>query len=220
MQNKRSCLFFEKAQGDLGLIEFEKKKEALVEEANLIFVERISVLKGKYEGIEIDFVSPMKVNDGPTPPTVGVEEVNKNREIGSPFTPGEGMVGGVEGRGNSSSLKLVQELQKKKFDVEEWVIELNKIWEEDEEMWSVMDDMFEELKKFLETHGGIKKYDIIGAREAAKILRRKIESSPVREKYGPRSSLGRGLKNQISTGYKLCKWVGDYYDESDDENGK
>nr|GMD90769.1 hypothetical protein Iba_chr14dCG12870 [Ipomoea batatas] len=107
--------------------------------------------------------------------------------------------------------------RKKVFDVEEWANELNKVWEEDEEMWSVMDDMFEELRKFLETHGGIKKYDIIGAREAAKILRRKIESSPLRGKYGPKSDLGRGLKNQISTGYMLCKWIGDYYDESEGE---
>nr|GLL46416.1 hypothetical protein Itr_chr14CG10890 [Ipomoea trifida] len=139
----------------------------------------------------------------------------------SPITPRGGRIGGVEGNTGSSS-QVVKEIQKKKFDVEEWVIDLNKVWEEDEEMWNVMDDMFEELKKFLETHGGIKnkKYDIVGAREAAKILRRKIESSSVREKYGPSSSLGRGLKNQISTSYKLCKWVGDYYDESDDEKGQ
>nr|GMD89666.1 TMV resistance protein N-like [Ipomoea batatas] len=116
-------------------------------------------------------------------------EDNKMREVErSPITPRGGRIGGVEGNTGSSS-RVVKEIQKKKFDVEEWVIDLNKVWEEDEEMWNVMDDMFEELKKFLETHGGIKKYDIVGATEAAKILRRKIESSSVREKYGPSSSL-------------------------------
>nr|GME07551.1 hypothetical protein Iba_scaffold6333CG0150 [Ipomoea batatas]GME12991.1 hypothetical protein Iba_scaffold14306CG0020 [Ipomoea batatas]GME14929.1 hypothetical protein Iba_scaffold15614CG0040 [Ipomoea batatas] len=101
---------------------------------------------------------------------------NKMREAErSPITPRGGRIRGVEGNTGSSS-RVVKEIQKKKFDVEEWVIDLNKVWEEDEEMWNVMDDMFEELKKLLETHGGIKKYDIVGAREAAKILRRKIES--------------------------------------------
>nr|GME03902.1 uncharacterized protein LOC109149028 [Ipomoea batatas] len=132
----------------------------------------------------------------------------------SPITPSSGRIDGLKGKGSSSKIEMPR---KKAFDVEEWAIELNKIWEEDEEMWSVMDDMFEELKKFLETHGGINKYDIVGAREAAKILRRKIESSSLKEKYGPTSSLGRGLKNQISTGYMLCKWAGDYYDNSDGE---
>nr|GMD56025.1 hypothetical protein Iba_chr11dCG13640 [Ipomoea batatas] len=132
----------------------------------------------------------------------------------SPITPSSGRIDGFEGKGSSSKIEMPR---KKAFDVEEWAIELNKIWEEDEEMWSVMDDMFEELKKILETHGGINKYDIVGAREAAKILRMKIESSSLKEKYGPTSSLGRGLKNQISTGYMLCKWAGDYYDNSDGE---
>nr|GMD31099.1 TMV resistance protein N-like [Ipomoea batatas] len=131
----------------------------------------------------------------------------------SPITPSSGRIDGLEGKGSSSKIEMPR---KKAFDVEEWAIELNKIWEEDEEMWNVMDDMFEELKKNLESHGGINKYDIVGAREAAKILRRKIESSSLKEKYGPTSSLGRGLKNQISTGYMLCKWAGDYYDNSDE----
>nr|GMD88082.1 hypothetical protein Iba_chr14cCG3610 [Ipomoea batatas] len=105
---------------------------------------------------------------------------NKMREAErSPITPRGGRIGGAEGNTGSSS-QVVKEIQKKKFDVEEWVIDLNKVWEEDEEMWNVMDDMFEELKKLLETHGGIKKYDIVGAREAAKILRRKIESIQAR----------------------------------------
>nr|GMD77067.1 hypothetical protein Iba_chr13bCG16290 [Ipomoea batatas] len=82
---------------------------------------------------------------------------NKIKKIeGSPVTPNIERIAEI-GKVNS----VVEKQRKKVFDVEEWAQELNKLWEEDEEMWSVMDDMFEELKKFLETHGGgIKKYDI------------------------------------------------------------
>nr|GME14169.1 hypothetical protein Iba_scaffold15005CG0020 [Ipomoea batatas]GME18900.1 hypothetical protein Iba_scaffold21539CG0410 [Ipomoea batatas] len=131
--------FFAKAQKEFGLVEFDKRMENLVEEANQIFLNKIAVLKGRYKGVELIFVSPKP----------------SKAALVDPCTPNEGRIRGVDGKGNSSS--VVKEVQKKKFDVEEWAIDLNKIWEEDEEMWSVMDNMFEDLKKFLETHGGIKK---------------------------------------------------------------